>query len=126
MSYRGHRDTKANLRTFDTRLQNQVNHLSQVIYHKDIVPDFTPPAEYTGEHLGVQYLYKQSGENLCMPSEDLEKQIDEGFEDFQEDPQPQEDVAMEAISYTIPEDEDTDSDKEESVSSKSECMVHDS
>ena len=46
-----------------------------------------------------------------MPSEDLEKQIDEGYEDFQEDPQPQEDVAMEAISYTIPEDEDTDSDQ---------------
>ncbi len=43
------------------------------IHGKEVIPLYRPPAAYTGELLGVEYLYHQSGED------ELVGQIDEGF-----------------------------------------------
>ncbi|PIK44872.1 hypothetical protein BSL78_18257 [Apostichopus japonicus] len=69
------------LRTFDLRLSTKVNALSQQIHGKKIIPQALNPAEYTGETIGVEYLYKQSGLVLPDADDELMAQIDEGFED---------------------------------------------
>ena len=38
----------------------------------------------TGENFGVEYLYRQSGLELLTDPDDLSRDIDEGFEDFEE------------------------------------------
>ena len=50
-------------------------------------PLYRPPSKYTGELFGVEYLFRQSGIVLNMQGEELDKQIDEGFEeiDIQDD-----------------------------------------
>ena len=70
---------KSNLRTFDSRLQAQVNALSQSIHRKDIVQLYRPPSQYTEELFGVEYLFHQSGALLQTTGEDLEHQIEEGL-----------------------------------------------
>ena len=44
-----------------------------------------PPAAYTGEAFGVEYLYRQSGLELVSDSTKLDEEIDEGFEDIAEE-----------------------------------------
>ncbi|ESO84045.1 hypothetical protein LOTGIDRAFT_155359 [Lottia gigantea] len=73
-------------RTFDFRLTQKVNSLSQSLHNKSLVPVHMIPAEYTGELIGIEYLYKQSG-FLLPKDEELEAEIDEGFEDFEDDAQ---------------------------------------
>ena len=69
-----------NPRTFDLRLQEKVNLLGQSILGKEVVPLYRPPAAYTGELLGVEYLYHQTGEAFLPKDEDeLLNKIDEGF-----------------------------------------------
>ena len=69
-----------NLRTFDLRLQEKVNLLGQSIFGKAVVPFYRPPAVYTGELLGVEYLYHQTGEAFVPnDEEELLNKIDEGF-----------------------------------------------
>ena len=46
------------------------------------VPAFTShqlPSKYTGELVGVEYLYQQNWGTFATKSEDLDKEIDEGF-----------------------------------------------
>ena len=69
------------LRTFDTKMQDRLNALSEAVYGESVFPDFRPPARYTGELFGVAYLYAQSGDDF-QPA-DLDAAIDEGFEDFE-------------------------------------------
>lgn len=78
--------SKLDLRTFDLRLQGKVNHLSRLIHGKELLPLYRQPAVYTGELLGVEYLYHQTGTPL-LPKDDeqLVKQIDEGFGDIEDD-----------------------------------------
>jgi len=73
------------LRTFDVRLQDRVNALSQEIHGKAVFPLYTPPSTYTGELFGVEYLYDQAGLQMCPMEENVNKEIDEGFEDAEED-----------------------------------------
>ena len=75
------------LRTFDVRLQDKVNALSQSILEKPVFPNYRPPAKYTGELFGVEYLYHQSGITFD-PGDDLNAQIDEGFVDLDADAGP--------------------------------------
>ena len=61
-------------------------------------PLYQPPAQYTWELFGVEYLYVQSGLRLC-PREDLDREIDEGFEDVEID-----DTVQPLITDQMPED----------------------
>ena len=76
---------KESLRTFDTRLKDKVNALSQSIHGKAVFLLYNPPSQYTGELLGVKYLYDQVGYQLYTMEENLDKDIDEGFEDVEDD-----------------------------------------
>ena len=83
-----HPPTEPTLRTFDTRLQSKVKALSQSVHGKDILTLYQPPAQYTGELFGVEYLYDQCGKAFSPTAEELDQQIDEGFEDIGEDSEP--------------------------------------
>lgn len=63
-----------------------MNELSSTIHGKKILPNFQPPAEYTGELFGVEYLFAQSGVTFkpAASEDDLINEIDEGFGDIDE------------------------------------------
>ena len=42
-------------------------------------------SEYTGELFGAEYLYSQTGYALSPKEEELDKEIDEGFDDMSEE-----------------------------------------
>lgn len=89
----------SNLRTFDNRLQHkvsvsvvsihlvidsmQVNVLSQAVHGRKLLPHHQPPAAFTGELYGLEYLYSQTGAILPGALE-VDKQIDEGFCDAEQ------------------------------------------
>jgi hypothetical protein len=60
-----------------------------------MLPLYQPPSKYTGEIFGVEYLFRQSGIVLNTQGEELDKQIDEGFEDIDD---------HEDFVYTAPPD----------------------
>ncbi|XP_072050117.1 uncharacterized protein [Amphiura filiformis] len=72
------------IRSFDMRLKEKVNKLSMAVHNKKILPRSHAPAKYTGEDIGVQYLWQQSEFVVASDSEQLEQKIDEGFEDYDE------------------------------------------
>ena len=82
-------------RTFNVRLQERVNSLSQCLHGREMLPLYQPPSKYTGEIFGVEYLFRQSGIVLNTQGEELDKQIDEGFEDIDD---------HEDFVYTAPPD----------------------
>lgn len=47
------------------------------MHGKEVITDFRTPSQYTGELLGVDYLYHQTV--VTSDNEDLDKEIDEGF-----------------------------------------------
>ena len=66
-----------------------------------MLPLYRPPLKYTGELFGVEYLFRQSGIVINTQGEELDQQIDEGFEDIDD---------REDLSYTVapdPEDYNT-------------------
>ncbi|ESO90740.1 hypothetical protein LOTGIDRAFT_175806 [Lottia gigantea] len=118
-------------RTFDFRLTQKVNSLSQSLHNKSLVPVHMIPAEYTGELIGIEYLYKQSG-FLLPKDEELEAEIDEGFEDFEDDAQQalnfgnelEEDVLPAAPVYSSDsEDDEKDDDDQEEEEEEEELSV---
>ena len=64
-------------------LNLKVNSLSEELCGKKLCPYHVAPEEYTGELYGVAYLYNQAGK--VLDSSDIDNDIDEGFEDFEED-----------------------------------------
>ncbi|XP_064391951.1 uncharacterized protein LOC135339658 isoform X4 [Halichondria panicea] len=76
-------------RTFNMSLQEKVSKLSQDLMGLSLLPTDRPPAKYSGELFGVEYLYTQSGD-VFQPNLDteVEKGLD-GVEDegFQEGPE---------------------------------------
>lgn len=76
--------TETHVRTFDIRLQDRVNHLSQSLLKSKVFPNHVSLGEYTGELIGVDYLYDISGGEV-MSDEYLENQIDDGLVEFKED-----------------------------------------
>ncbi|XP_076851096.1 uncharacterized protein LOC143501317 [Brachyhypopomus gauderio] len=78
---------------YSGQLQHYANQLSQQLLGHQLAEDYTRPGEYTGELIGVEYLYSQTGvvlhedlgrdpdapDGLC--DEDLPEPEDEGFED---------------------------------------------
>ena len=55
------------------------------MHNKNLLPSYQPLAQYTGEFFGVEYLYRQSGDELITGDMDVAAQIDEGFEEFREE-----------------------------------------
>ena len=75
---------RSTLRTFDSHLKYKIDALNQAIHSERTSPDYCPPLEYTGELFGVEYLYDQSGNQMVFKDSDLDDEIDEGFQDFDE------------------------------------------
>ncbi|XP_077076087.1 uncharacterized protein LOC143728992 [Siphateles boraxobius] len=76
-----------------------VNNYSVKVLGRKLVPSFQPPAVYTGELIGIDYLYRQTGtalQDVQPDSEETEQMLedvgteeeleDEGFEDAGLDP----------------------------------------
>ncbi len=59
-----------------------MDQISQRIFKKSILPDYRPPALYSGELFGVGYLCSQSGEAFTP---DLDNEIENGLNDMDED-----------------------------------------
>ena len=75
--------TQIMFRTFSARLQTKVNALSMTIHDHEVMPVHQPLAKYTGESLGLQYRFDQTGmamTTLPNPNQ-LDENIDEGFDD---------------------------------------------
>ena len=70
------------LRTFDVRLQYSLNELSRSLGMPSLFEQFRVPMEYTGEAIGVDYLFQQT--DMAFPK-DITAAIDEGFDDMVED-----------------------------------------
>ena len=74
------RDT---LRSFDVKLKDRVNQLSIAIHNKVTFHDYQPPSQYTGELLGIQYLYEECRTPFPHTDDQLDQQVDEGYADDQ-------------------------------------------
>ncbi|XP_067093089.1 uncharacterized protein [Osmerus mordax] len=85
----------SSLLTYSGGVAHCVNTNSLKVFGRAFVPTFTPPAKYTGELLGVDYLLSQTGQSLNVnpDSEEIEgmlEDVHEGEEEedegFQEEP----------------------------------------
>ncbi|XP_077959181.1 uncharacterized protein LOC120819758 [Gasterosteus aculeatus] len=84
------------LHSYSGHLKHVLNQKSQRVLGLQMVKDFTEPAEYTGELIGVEYLYQQTGKVLEDVSLDPDTpdeapaiealEEDEGIEEDVEDP----------------------------------------
>ncbi|KAJ7985054.1 hypothetical protein DPEC_G00361160 [Dallia pectoralis] len=54
-------DRQQSLHSYDGVAQYAINKLSQQLMGCSLVTDYTKPAKYTGELIGVEYLYSQTG-----------------------------------------------------------------
>ena len=72
--------------TYNPLLSAAVNDLSSKVLKEKLAPRFTAPREYTGELIGVEYLYSQTGQVLQdMARETEEEKAEAGKEEFDED-----------------------------------------
>ena len=78
-------EAEEGLRSFDVRLIDKVNGLSQTLHGKSLFSVYTAPSMYTGELFVVEYLYDQAGLRLNSSEDNLDREIDEGFQDVEED-----------------------------------------
>jgi hypothetical protein len=79
-------DSVSKLRSFDVKLKDRLNSLSTSVLGQPIDRNFQPPANYTGELFGVEYLYNETG--AIAEVIDIDKEIEEGM-DVQEDIYPE-------------------------------------
>ncbi len=88
------------MQQFDTASSPlQINNLSSAILGKDTIPSYQPPAEYTGEKFGVEYLYTQLGATMEVTDTNIDGgveivELDEGFGDGDEEITIGDDVAV--------------------------------
>ncbi|CAL8307416.1 unnamed protein product [Merluccius merluccius] len=88
------------LRSYSGDLLHCVNTNYEKLFGRKVVPEFCPPSRYTGELIGVQYLFRQTGQALQEMHPDSEEtaalieehnveddvEEDEGFADILCDP----------------------------------------
>ncbi|XP_038072943.1 uncharacterized protein LOC119741264 [Patiria miniata] len=74
-------DTPAGVRSYDGLLRQSVNELGQTVFGKNFGGSYTVPQKYTGELIGMEYLYRQTGEVL----EDIAEQPNTDEDDTGED-----------------------------------------
>lgn len=100
-----------------------MNELSITVLGKKIFPNFQPPAEYTGELYGAEYLYAQSGTTFQPASEgDLLDSIDEGFGDIDEELSAFHlaDSAISDVTVALPSDSESEDDVSTGIT---DCMA---
>ncbi|XP_039616262.1 uncharacterized protein LOC120533436 [Polypterus senegalus] len=80
---------------YSGQLQHSANELSDIVYHRKLVDDYTQPAKYTGELIGIQYLFSQTGRVLeevmgrdpdapnGTDTDDNDDSVDEGFQEVE-------------------------------------------
>lgn len=87
-------------RCFNVRLCHLLNSKSLAIHGKTLLNTSPLPAAYTGELIGVEYLFDQKGDALPTSVDEVEAKIDEGFQDFS--------VEEEEVSetFSVPTDAD--------------------
>ncbi|XP_062605053.1 uncharacterized protein LOC134266858 [Saccostrea cucullata] len=111
--------------TYSGPLKNAVNRLSQEVLGKDMFQDYKPPGKYTGELIGIEYLYSQTGEGVAdytstarqllegPDTEDMEMyrdpEADEGFEELDDVTDPTTDILDLGPDFTRVEHETQDS-----------------
>ncbi|XP_053724454.1 uncharacterized protein LOC128760806 isoform X1 [Synchiropus splendidus] len=87
---------KSALRCYNTELVDSFSHDTQMFLGKTLVETYTVPREYTGELIGVEYLYSQTGavlqQDLGDPDEEessecFEQDGEEGLDDDDEEEQ---------------------------------------
>ena len=67
------------LRSFNVQAQDKLHRLSTEILGEPIDPPFSPPAPYTGELFGIEYLYQEVG--AASPAlDEIDAEIDSGFD----------------------------------------------
>ena len=71
---------ESNIRSFDPKLRLKLKFLRSAILNQSTDTDFYPPAAYTGELFGIEYLYSEIGSNLTLGS-DIDTEIEEGLND---------------------------------------------
>ncbi|XP_036066701.1 uncharacterized protein LOC112141687 [Oryzias melastigma] len=84
----------SSIRLFGSAMREAVDQLSQAVLGKPWDERYRPPGAYTGELLGIEYLYNQTGKTLTpmlqTPEEEEDRQVervsdqdlqDEGFEE---------------------------------------------
>ena len=59
----------------------QINALSQSVQLGPVFPHHQSPSAYTGELFGVEYLFNQSGGSFSPTKDEVDNQIDEGFDE---------------------------------------------
>ncbi|XP_035988143.1 uncharacterized protein LOC110367754 isoform X2 [Fundulus heteroclitus] len=90
---------KSSLCHYSGDLLHSVNQNYQKLFGRKLVPEFCPPARYTGELIGLQYLFQQTGQPLLDMNPDSEEtarlveehdvgvsEEDEGFSELTADP----------------------------------------
>ena len=83
-------------------LQHHLNTLHISLRNEAFLPNFTPPGIYTGELVGIEYLRSQSD---VLANTDLEKEIDEVFEDYQsEEDAVDEPLIIQDLTLALPEE----------------------
>lgn len=80
-----------------------------------VFPAYKPPAKHTGEDFGVLYLYRQTGNSFICKGQDLDLEIDEGFEDFTEDEPLSSTALVTADPTVVAPAADENSDEEEVI-----------
>jgi len=92
----------------------QVHSLSQAVHGSapSTLPHYQALGEYTGEAFGVEYLYEQTGFMFPRKEDDLDAEIDEGFDDNmdmdveEEETSHSEDMATVALPTDLESEED--------------------
>ncbi|XP_056312322.1 uncharacterized protein LOC130223503 [Danio aesculapii] len=76
----------ASLLTYSGDMAHSVNTNSLKVFGRAFIPTFRPPAQYTGELLGVDYLLSQTGQPMALnpdseETEEMLEDVDEGGEE---------------------------------------------
>ncbi|XP_078606607.1 uncharacterized protein LOC144879237 [Branchiostoma floridae x Branchiostoma japonicum] len=120
-------DCEDNSRTFDSELAQRANCLSEEIHHKELLVKTRTPMKYTGELIGIEYLYRQNAKVFTIKEEDLDEAIDQGFVEEDLAMQPLEPLSADHPDYAaimaLPGDEsDGSSDDEPTTTVDTECL----
>ncbi|XP_060590001.1 uncharacterized protein LOC132745184 [Ruditapes philippinarum] len=94
-------------RTYSGSLKHQTNVLWQEVCGKPFFPNFKPPAKYTGELVGLQYLYDQTGKqmpSLALTREQLEKDEDNNGQEEGDSVEDEGFIEMEQEILNLPEE----------------------
>lgn len=67
------------IRSFDPKLRLKLKSLHSAVLHKSTDTNCHPPAAYTGELFGIEYLYLEIGSNVTL-GYNIDLEIEEGLD----------------------------------------------